>query len=184
MVLMDSYVKKNEIRLNTFEYLLRSHEHTLKDQFIKSNFCDRLFSDYIKDFREFNIQFSKIDIEFLAFRRSYPVRLESISLLNTCLMLKKNSPQVYTESLMYARRHFLVRNEMNLLQTGSMTNKEATSLLLFAIVLESNEEDLIYVMVQEGVHRIIKGHLKEYPSLNRRFPILHQFISGATKSSF
>ena len=31
MVLMDSYVKKNEIRLNTFEYLLRSHEHTLKD---------------------------------------------------------------------------------------------------------------------------------------------------------
>lgn len=92
MVLMDSYVKKNEIRLNTFEYLLRSHEHTLKDQFIKSNFSDRLFSDYIQDFREFNIQFSKIDIEFLAFRRSYPLRLESISLLNTALMLKKNSP--------------------------------------------------------------------------------------------
>jgi len=44
---MDSYVKKNEIRLNTFEYLLRSHEHTLKDQFIKSNFADRLFSEYI-----------------------------------------------------------------------------------------------------------------------------------------
>ena len=147
MVLMGSYVKKNEIRLNTFEYLLRSSEHTLKDQFIKSNFIDRLFSDYIKDFREFNIQFSKIDIEFLAFRRSYPLRLESISLLNTALMLKKKSTQIYTEMLLYSRRHFLVRNEMNLLQTGSMTNKEATSLLLFAIILESNEEDLMYVMV-------------------------------------
>ena len=55
MVLMDSYVKKNEIRLNTFEFLLRSHEHTLKDQFVKSNICDRIFSDYIQDFREFNI---------------------------------------------------------------------------------------------------------------------------------
>lgn len=86
--------------------------------------------------------------------------------------------------LMYSRRHFLIRNEMNLLQTGSMTNKEATSLLLFAIILESNEEDLIYVMVQEGVTRIIKNHLKEYPSLNKRFPVLHQFISGATKSRF
>ena len=62
-------------------------------------------------------------------------------------MLKTNSPQVYTEMLMYSRRHFLIRNEMNLLQTGAMTNREATSLLLFAIVLESNEEDLIYVMV-------------------------------------
>ena len=147
MVLMDSYVKKNEIRLNTFEFLLRSHEHTLKDQFIKSNFCDRIFSEYIQDFREFNIQFSKIDIEFLAFRRSYPLRLESISLLSTALTRKAEAPQVYTEMLMYARRNFLVRTEMNLLQTVSMTNKEATSLLLFAIILESNEEDLIYVMV-------------------------------------
>ena len=31
LVLIDSYVKKNEIRLNTFEYLLRSSESTLKD---------------------------------------------------------------------------------------------------------------------------------------------------------
>ena len=44
--------------------------------------------DYIGDFREFNIQFSKIDLEFLAFRRSFPLRLEAISILNTSLMLK------------------------------------------------------------------------------------------------
>lgn len=112
---MDSYVKKNEIRLNTFEYLLRSSEHTLKDQFTKSIFCDRLFSEFIRDFRAFNIQFSKIDIEFLAFRRSFPIRLEAISMVNTALMLKKNAPQVYSEILMFARRHFLVRSEMNLL---------------------------------------------------------------------
>lgn len=31
LVLIDFYVKKNEIRLNTFEYLLRSSEITLKD---------------------------------------------------------------------------------------------------------------------------------------------------------
>ena len=177
LVLMDSYVKKNEIRLNTFEYLLRSHEHTLKDQFIKSNFCERLFLDYIKDFREFNIQFSKIDLEFLAFRRSYPLRLESISLLNTALMLQKNAPQVYTEIIMYARRHFMIKNERDMLMQGKMSNKEATTLLLFAIVLEANEDNLIYVMVQEGVHITIRDLMKEYPSLNKRFPILQQFVN-------
>jgi hypothetical protein len=31
LVLIDSYVKKNEIRLNTYEFLLRSQEHTLKE---------------------------------------------------------------------------------------------------------------------------------------------------------
>lgn len=144
---MDSYIKKNELRLNTFEYLLRSNEPTLKDQFTRSNFCDQLFSSYITDFREFNIHYSKIDIEFLAYRRSYPLRLEAISVLNTTLMLKKNAPQVFTEMLMYARRHFMIRNEMNLIMTGAMTSKEATSLILFAVILESNEQDLINVMV-------------------------------------
>jgi hypothetical protein len=55
MVLIDSYVKKNEIRLNTFEYLLRSSEETLKDELLASGFTEALFGDYISDFREFNI---------------------------------------------------------------------------------------------------------------------------------
>jgi hypothetical protein len=55
MVLIDTYVKKNEIRLNTYESLLRSNEHTLKTQFIKSNFFEKLFAEYIADFKEFNI---------------------------------------------------------------------------------------------------------------------------------
>jgi hypothetical protein len=172
IVLLDSYIKKNEVRLNTFEYLLRSHEHTLKDQFTRSNFCDQLFSEYITDFREFNIHYSKIDIEFLAYRRSFPLRLEAISFLNTTLMHKLNAPQVFTEMLMYARRHFMIRNETNMLMAGAMTSREATSLILFAVILESNEQDLINVMVQEGVHNIIRQQLKEYPSLNKRFPVL------------
>jgi hypothetical protein len=109
LVLMDSYVKKNEIRLNTFEFILRNSEPTIKDQLIKSNFCERVFLDYIRDFREFNIQFSKIDLEFLAFRRSFPLRLEAISLINTALMLKNYAPQIYTEILMYSRRHLMIR---------------------------------------------------------------------------
>lgn len=148
LVLMDSYVKKNEIRLNTFEYIMRSSETTIKDQLIKSNFCERVFLDFVRDFREFNIQFSKIDLEFLAFRRSYPLRLEAISLINTTLMLRNHAPQIYNEFLMYARRHFLVKKELDMLRgSNAVTSKEATCLLLFAIFLESNESDLIYVMV-------------------------------------
>ena len=43
MVLIDSYVKKNEIRLNTYESLLRSSESVLKDQLLHSSFMDKLF---------------------------------------------------------------------------------------------------------------------------------------------
>ena len=89
---MDSYVKKNEIRVNTYEYLLRSSEHTLKDQLIQSNFWERIFLEFFNDYREFSIELTNIDLSFLAFRKSFPIRLEAISLFNTTLMLKKFAP--------------------------------------------------------------------------------------------
>lgn len=177
MVLIDTYVKKNEIRLNTYEYLLSSNEQTLKYQFIKSNFIDKMFNEYIYDFREFNIQFSKIDLEFLAFRKTFPIRLEAISILNTSLVLKDKSPGVYTELIMYAKRYFLIKNEVNLLRKGKMSNEESTSLLLFSIILESNDEDLVYAMMQEGAHKVIRDMIKEFPSLSKRFPILNTFTN-------
>ena len=59
---MESYIKKNEIRLNTFEAIILNKEDTIQDQLIKSNFCERVFLDYVRDFREFNIQFTKVDL--------------------------------------------------------------------------------------------------------------------------
>lgn len=161
MVLIDSYVKKNEIRLNTFECILKSSEVTLKDQFLTSSFVEHLCQDYISDFREFNIQFSKIDLEFLAFRRSYPIRLECISIVNTTLMMKKEAPRVFTELVTYARRHFVIKQELDMLRRGRIGNKESTGLLLFAIILESNEEDLIHVLMQEGAPQLIRNILRD-----------------------
>lgn len=177
LVLIDSYVKKNEIRLNTFEYLLRSSEVALKDQLLQSAFIDKLFQDYIHDFREFNIQFSKIDLEFLAFRRSFPVRLECISLINTVLMLKPRAPRVFAELVMYARRHFLIKQELDLLRRGRLGNRESTTILLFAIILESNIDDLINILMQEGAPEVLRELVRDHPSLGRKFPIIEAFTS-------
>ena len=54
---------------------------------------------------------------------------------------------MFTELLTYSRRHFLIKQELDLIRGGRITNKESTSLLLFAIILESNEEDLINVLM-------------------------------------
>ena len=78
---------------------------------------------------------------------------------------------------MFARRHFLVKTELDLLRAGRLSNKESTALLLFAILLESNEEDLIYVMMQEGVPEVLRQLTREHPSLGRKFPILTAFTS-------
>jgi hypothetical protein len=71
-------------------------------------------------------------------------------------MLKAEAPRVFTELVMYARRHFLIKEELDMLRRGRLSNKESTALLLFAIFLESNEEDLIYVMMQEGAPEVLR----------------------------
>jgi hypothetical protein len=77
-------------------------------------------------------------------------------------MLKQYAPQIYSEMVMYARRHLLIREELAVLKSSACVNsKEATVLLLFAVILESNERDLIYVMVQEGASRVIRTLLQE-----------------------
>jgi hypothetical protein len=92
-------------------------------------------------------------------------------------MHKERAPSVFTELIMYARRHFLIKNEVSLLRKGKMGNEEYTSLLMFSIILESSEDDLIYAMMQENAHKIIKDLMKEFPSLNKRFPILASFTN-------
>ncbi len=63
---------------------------------------------------------------------------------------------------MYSRRHLLIRQELGMLSSCMAVNsKEATCLLLFAVLLESNETDLVYVMVQEGAHRVIRTLMQE-----------------------
>ena len=120
-------------------------------------------------------------MEFLAFRKTFPIRLEAISLVNSTLLSKDRAPAVFTEVIMYARRHFLIRNEVALLRKGSshggMSTNENTALLLFSIIMESNEQDLIYAMMQEGAHKVIRDMMKEYPSLNKRYPLLAAFTN-------
>jgi len=97
----------------------------------------------------------------LAFRTSYPLRLEVISMFNCALTLKQFAPQIYSEFLMYSRRHLLIRSELNFLRASEVVNnKETTILLLFAVILESNESDLIYNMVQEGAPQRIRDLMK------------------------
>lgn len=116
LVLIDTFVKKNEIRLNTFERILASSDPTLRKQLIESRFIEKMCSDYICDPRELNVTFSKIDLEFLAFRKSMPFRMESISLVNTIFLYKHSATDIFSELIMFIRRYNVIKREVSLLK--------------------------------------------------------------------
>lgn len=68
-----------------------------------------------------------------------------------------------------------MRNEINNLSHGKITSQQSTSFVLFTVILEAEQEDLIYVMKLEGVDRIVHKLMVEFPSLKKRFPLLASF---------
>ena len=92
-------------------------------------------------------------------------------------MLKPQAPRVFTELVMYARRHSVIKQELDVVRRGRLGSKESTCLLLFAIILESNEEDLINVMMQDGAAEVLKQLLRDNPSVARKFPVIAAFTS-------
>ena len=84
---------------------------------------------------------------------------------------------MFSELVTYARRHFVIKNELDMLRRGRLSNKESTCLLLFAIILESHEEDLIHVLMQEGAPEILRGLIRDHPTIGRKFPILEAYTS-------
>ena len=49
IVLIDTFVKKNEIRINSFEALLANSEKNLHNQFLNSGFLGKLVAEFLPD---------------------------------------------------------------------------------------------------------------------------------------
>ena len=91
IVLIDTFVKKNEIRVNSFEALLANKEKNLHSQFLSSGFLESLVAEFLPDMRKFNASYSKIPLEMLAFRQCLPLRMEAISIIRALLAAKDSA---------------------------------------------------------------------------------------------
>lgn len=175
--LLDIYVEQNYNRLSILGYLLSSHSSTLKNQFLKSHFLEKMISEYIKDTREFSVKFNKIDIKFLAFRHSYPLRNESISIMSEIIKNKRNAYELYTELMQRIYRHQLIAHEC---ATISLNQKAPelqmqTALLFFSILLQA-EDDISHAFKDEGVNVAINKILTQNIMLKKQFPLLAKYF--------
>ena len=176
--LLDVYVEQNENRLFTLEYLLKSKSSILKTQFLKSRFVERLAAEYIKDSREFSVRFNKIDLKFLAYRQSYPIRNEAISIMSELLKSKETAYELYAELIQRLSRHQVITHEVEIVKNYANVPelKLQTALVFFSVILQAGD-DIDRTLKDEGVTDIINTILKAKPRLKNEFPMLGKYFS-------
>ena len=139
----DDYAEENNIRLNTFKYLLRSNSIKLHSQFIKSNFIEKMVSEYIKNKQRFVSCFDKIDLKFLAFRQWYPLRGESIGFIREVIDARDYAKNIYAEVIQRIDMYLLIPHECQILETYD--NEEEflvqSSLLLLSTLIKTISGD-------------------------------------------
>jgi len=176
--LLDVYVEQNSNRLTTIENILKSKSSILKTQLLKSRFIERLASEYMKDTHEFSVKYNKIDLKFLAYRYSYPVRNEAISIMSEIFKNKENAYELYTELVQRLYRHSSIYDESSIIKNHSVENdlKVQTSLVFFSVLLQAGE-DIERGLKDEGVTESINEILRAKPILQGQFPMLAKYFA-------
>ncbi len=178
---LDLYAEQNSNRLAAVEWLLRSNSRKLQAQFLKSRFLERMTAEYIKDTRQFSAKFNKIDLKFLAFGRSYPLRNESMGVISLLLRHRNTAPELFTELIQRLNMHQVVAHECEIIK-GFETEPELrvqTALLFFAMMAGEGEAET--VRGDERVTAAIKEILERKSMFRRQFAsLLGKLNSAAT----
>ena len=162
-----------------FEKLVTICPEALRQQFMKTQFIEKLCEEYLKSTLQFNLRFNRINLKFLAFREGYPIRMESLCFVSQILSNKDSSYAIYSEFILHMKRY-----ENMITETKRITNYKNvqgalldSSLLFFSLILNCDDDRLSFVMKSHGAHMALKTIIEARPHLTRKFPLFRKYIS-------
>ena len=182
--MLELYAEQNCNRLATVEYLLQSGSHKLKTQFLKSRFIERMTTEYIKDTRQFATKFNKIDLRFLAFAKSYPLRNEAISIISLLLQHKATANELSTELIQRLNIHQVISHECEIIKSyeAEPEMRVQTALLFFSVLL-GHRECLDAIRKDERVAASIAEILDRKAMFRRQFASLAEDLKATAAAA-
>ena len=187
---LDNYMAEVRIRLGLFENMMKLPKKfdDIKMQFIENDFINYIFKNMIFDFRKFKTDFKKLTLEFLAFKSSYVLRAESLSILN--IIFKKNNNIngrtkidcfVFDEVIRNIRVFNFVQNELNLIKKKAKGNEVLSSLGFFNMILSNNERDIIKIMNLENASNYFIYAIQKDNSIKKLYPFIPEYVKKVQK---
>eukprot|EP00828_Plagiopyla_frontata_P026718 TRINITY_DN34875_c0_g1_i1.p1 TRINITY_DN34875_c0_g1~~TRINITY_DN34875_c0_g1_i1.p1 ORF type:complete len:376 (-),score=54.28 TRINITY_DN34875_c0_g1_i1:57-1184(-) len=172
--LLDNYVEEANIRLQTFESIIKSNNSQLKQQFITTQFITYICSECLENTSQFDVLLYKSDMKFLPFRNYLPIRNESLAMLTSIAWNKNEVPILHKELLIGISNSNLVLKEQVLLEQGKLVF--LSSLYFFTLLVYLNDQQLMFLMKHEKIIEKLNIIFQENKKLGIYFPLLKNFL--------
>ena len=187
---LDNYTAEVRIRLGLFESMMKLSKKydDIKMQFIENDFINYIFKNLIFDYRTFKTDFKKLTLEFLAFKTSYVLRAEALSILN--IIFKKNNNIngrtkmdcfVFDEVIRNIRVFNFVPNQLTLIKKKVKGNEVLSAIAFFNMILSNNDREIINIMNLENASDYFIYAIQKDNSIKKIYPFIPEYINKVQK---
>lgn len=170
--LLQYYPPSRQIRLATFFNLLQYPN--LQMQFLDTNFMEMLVKDFLTDYKVLSAKFNKLNLEFLPFRDTPPVRCEAINIIMIIIKEKKKCKLVYDDLLLHIQRYKTIQNEVLNVQTSNPVI-QSTAFELLQAFISSGEQQLEYLMMQSNAKSVFNSIIQTDSQIGTKFPVIYDY---------
>lgn len=184
--IIDNYMVENRLRIHLFEIMMNLSQayDSIKLQFLQSEFIQFLFSSLAFDFRKFRTDYKKLSVEFLAYKHSFPLRSEALSMMNI-VMKKINNVNmkteidafIYDEMIRNMKIAHMVQNELAIIKNKIKGYEVNAVLSFFNIVLANKNDDVIKMMEIENAKDYFVYAINKDTELKKVYPLIVKYVN-------
>ncbi|EAR94381.2 EF hand protein (macronuclear) [Tetrahymena thermophila SB210] len=171
------YVEETNFRIVVFENILNSSNEELKDFIMENDFVKYICCSAFQNETEFQVGLYRSSLKFLPFRNFAPLRNEALSMMTAIVWQQNQSQKLYKDLLIQISNEQLIKRECaNLKKNNQKSNPFLTALYFFTILVNTNEDKLIFLMKFEKVFDFLSEFFENNPEFKKYFPILYATV--------
>lgn len=128
------------------------------------------------DFRRFSTYFKKLPIEFLVYKDSYPLRSESLTMINIVIQNSKLKSQILLDEVVKSlKKNKIILHELFTIKNSVKGDKVHAVFMLINMILINDCKELINDLINEKGVEYLSYALSKDSSLSKRYPEIVKF---------
>ncbi len=177
---------ETNIRLRTFEGIMRNDSEILKEDLINTKVIQNITRRYLMDLTMFDITYYKNKVKFLPFRRCLPFKNEALAMTQIIIWNKVTCDRIFKDLVVGFGKYQNILREFELLKD---LKKKPSSyiylscLVFFDIIIQSNDDKMLFLMkednIMEYLENLIFNNPKRYQSYEKYFPNMIKYFDTA-----
>lgn len=155
------YVEESNLRIRTFEGLLKCTNAIVKQEVLESQMIHRIINTLLASKTELDVGFYRSNYKFLVFRNFLPFRAEALAMISLIFWNKAENDHIYNELINEIIKANSLRTELEYLRQKKNRLLKLSALSFFSRLVHSGDRHINYLMREQGVYDALSKEFEE-----------------------